>query len=55
MNQTSQLMPMQLGEQAMAQQMQQMSQGQETIAGDIGDLANEKLCSVADFLRSAPW
>jgi hypothetical protein len=41
MNQSGQLMPMQLGQQAMSQQMQQLSQGQESVAGDLGDLADE--------------
>lgn len=41
MNQSTQLMPMQLGEQAMAQQMQEMSQGQESVASDLGDLADQ--------------
>jgi hypothetical protein len=41
MNQSTELMPMQLGEQAMSQQMQEMSQGQESVASDLGDLADE--------------
>ena len=41
MNQTGQLMPLQLGEQAMSQQLQQLSQGQESVASDLGDLADE--------------
>ena len=41
MNQTGQLMPMQLGEQAMSQQLQQLAEGQESVAGDLGDLADE--------------
>ena len=41
MNQSTQLMPMQLGEQAMSQQMEQMSEGQESVASDLGDLADE--------------
>lgn len=41
MNQSTQLMPMQLGEQAMAQQLQEMSQGQESVASDLGDLADQ--------------
>ena len=41
MNQSTQLMPMQLGEQAMQQQMQQMSEGQQSVASDLGDLADE--------------
>jgi hypothetical protein len=41
MNQSTQLMPMQLGEQAMSQQMQEMSQGQQSVASDLGDLADE--------------
>jgi flagellar motor protein MotB len=32
---------MQLGEQAMAQQLQEMAQGQESIASDLGDLADD--------------
>ena len=39
--QTEELMPMQLGEQALARQMQQLSQGQEAVAGELGDLARE--------------
>lgn len=41
MNQSTQLMPMELGEQAMQQQMQQMSEGQQSVASDLGDLADE--------------
>jgi hypothetical protein len=41
MNQSGQLMPMQLGEQAMSQQLQQMSQGQQSVASDLGELADE--------------
>jgi hypothetical protein len=41
MNQSTQLMPMELGEQAMSQQMQEMSQGQQSVASDLGDLADE--------------
>lgn len=41
MNQSTQLMPMQLGEQAMSQQLEQMSQGQESVADDLGDLSQE--------------
>jgi len=41
MNQSTQLMPMQLGEQAMSQQMEEMSQGQESVASDLGDLADQ--------------
>ncbi len=41
MNQSTQLMPMQLGEQAMQQQMEQMSEGQQSVASDLGDLADE--------------
>ncbi len=41
MNQTGQLMPMELGQQAMAQQMQELAAGQESIASDLGDLAEE--------------
>lgn len=41
MNQTGQLMPMQLGEQAMSQQLEQLSEGQQGVAGDLGDLADE--------------
>ncbi|MDE0650426.1 MAG: hypothetical protein OXI12_08800, partial [Gammaproteobacteria bacterium] len=39
--QTEELMPMQLGEQALARQMQQLSQGQESVAGELGDLAQQ--------------
>jgi len=41
MNQTSQVMPMELGEQAMAEQMQEMAQGQESVADELGELADE--------------
>lgn len=41
MNQTGQLMPMELGQQAMAQQMQDLAEGQESIASDLGDLAEQ--------------
>ncbi len=41
MNQSTQLMPMELGEQAMQQQMEQMSEGQQSVASDLGDLADE--------------
>ena len=41
MNQTGQLMPMELGQQAMAQQMQELAAGQESIASDLGDLAEQ--------------
>ncbi len=41
MNQTGQLMPMQLGEQAMSLQIQQLSEGQNSVAGDLGELADE--------------
>jgi hypothetical protein len=41
MSETSQLMPMQLGQQAMSEQIQEMSQGQEEVASDLGDLADE--------------
>ena len=39
--QTEELMPMQLGEQALAKQMQQLAQGQEAVAGELGDLAEQ--------------
>lgn len=41
MNESTQLMPMQLGEQAMSQQLQEMSQGQESVASDLGDLSEQ--------------
>lgn len=41
MNQSGQLMPMQLGQQAMSQQLQQLSQGQQSVAGDLGELADQ--------------
>jgi hypothetical protein len=41
MNQSTQLMPMQLGEQTMSQQLDQMQQGQESVASELGDLADE--------------
>ncbi len=37
--QTEEVMPMRLGEQALARQMQQLAQGQEAVAGELGDLA----------------
>ncbi|RMH20372.1 MAG: hypothetical protein D6701_03855, partial [Gemmatimonadetes bacterium] len=40
-NRTSQLMPMQLGEQAEGQQLSELAQGQRSIASNLGDLANE--------------
>lgn len=58
MNQSGQIMPMQLGQQAMAQQMQQLSQGQESVASDLGELANqpgseETLGSLEELAREA--
>lgn len=40
-NQTGQMMPMQLGRQAMQSQMQRIAQGQQSVAGELGDLADE--------------
>ncbi len=40
-NQTSQLMPMQLGEQAMAEQMRQLAQQQQQVAEDLGEMSKE--------------
>ena len=40
-NQTGQLTPMQLGEQAMSSQLQDMAQGQQEIAEELGDLAEQ--------------
>lgn len=40
-NQTGQLTPMQLGEQAMSSQLQDMAQGQQQIAEELGDLAEQ--------------
>lgn len=58
MNQSTQLMPMQLGEQAMSQQMQEMSQGQESVASDLGELADkpgseESLGDLQELAREA--
>lgn len=39
--QTEDLVPMQLGQQALARQMQQLAQGQEAVAGELGDLAQQ--------------
>lgn len=39
--QTEDIVPMQLGEQAMARQMQQLAQGQESVAGELGELAEQ--------------
>lgn len=41
MNQSTQMMPMQLPQEAMSQQMQQMQSGQESVASDLGELADE--------------
>ena len=41
MNQSGQLMPMQLGQQAMSQQLQQLSRGQQSVASDLGELADQ--------------
>ena len=41
MNETGQLMPLELGEQAMQQQLQEMSQGQQSVASDLGELADQ--------------
>lgn len=41
MNQTGQLMPLELGQQAMQQQLQEMSQGQQSVASDLGELADQ--------------
>ena len=41
MNQTGQLMPLKLGEQAMRQQLRDMSQGQRLVASDLGELADQ--------------
>ena len=39
--QTEEMVPMQLGEQALAKQMQQLAQGQEAVAGELGELAEQ--------------
>jgi hypothetical protein len=41
MNETGQIMPLELGEQAMQQQLQEMSQGQQSVASDLGELADQ--------------
>jgi len=41
MNQSTQLMPMQLGEQTMEQQLEQMQQEQQSVASDLGELADQ--------------
>ena len=41
MNQTGQLMPLELGEQAMQRQLQELSQGQQSVASDLGELADQ--------------
>jgi hypothetical protein len=41
MNQTGQLMPLALGEQALRQQLREMSQGQQSVASDLGELADQ--------------
>ena len=41
LNQAGEMMPLQLGEEAMAQQMQNMALGQESIADDLGELATD--------------
>ncbi|MEE8278460.1 MAG: hypothetical protein V3R89_07045, partial [Thermoanaerobaculia bacterium] len=40
-NQTGQLMPMQLGEQAMGQQLDQIAQGQEGVADDLQEISQQ--------------
>jgi len=56
--QTGELMPMRLGEQAMAQQMSNLSQQQQAVAQDLGGLANEPgaddaLGDLDEFAREA--
>jgi len=41
MNQTGQLMTLALGEQALRQQLREMSQGQQSVASDLGELADQ--------------
>lgn len=41
MNQTGQIVPMQLGQQAMSQQLQDLSQGQQSVSDNLGDLAED--------------
>jgi hypothetical protein len=40
-NQAGQIVPMQLGQQAMSEQTQQMSQGQQSISDQLGDLSDQ--------------
>ena len=40
-NQAGQVMPMQLGQQAQSQQMQQLAEGQQQVAGQLGEMAQE--------------
>lgn len=40
MNQSTEMMPMQLPQEAMSQQLQEMQSGQESVASDLGDLAD---------------
>jgi len=40
-NKTGQLMPLELGEQAMSEQLQKMAEGQQSVASDIGELADQ--------------
>jgi len=56
--QTGELMPMKLGEQAMAQQLGELSERQQAMAQDLGDLANEPgaddaLGDLDEFAREA--
>lgn len=41
-NQASQMMPMQLGPEAMQEQMQSMAEGQQSVASDLGELSNQE-------------
>jgi hypothetical protein len=58
--QTGELMPMRLGEQAMAQQLSNLSQQQQSVAQDLGDLAGEPgaddaLGDLDEFAREAAF
>ena len=58
LSQTGELMPMRLGEQAMAQQLGSLSERQQSVAQDLGDLANEPgaddaLGDLDEFARQA--
>lgn len=46
-NEAAELVPLQLGDEAMAQQMQQIAAGQETVSDELGELADDPSASEA--------